>query len=172
MQSVAPRQSEVTMLPEGSQTNFKKSQKVWYALWGAVPISSNSSEKIIVENELKAARVKTQISFVDFLIGSITGLVSIVPATMTVEGNHQGMQKAERDPSIEDGAEGDRSMEDGMEFETATALPNFRSAVPNMDNSTDEEILKMFRKKYPRLQAKSDEELIKLIEKKYSNSAE
>ncbi len=127
-----------------------------------MPISSNSPEKIITENDLKEVRVKTQHSFVDLLIGSLTGLVSIVPATMTVEGNQEGMQKAQGAPSVDE----------GMEFETATALPNFRSAVPSASKSTDEEILNMFRKKYPRLQEKSDEELVKMIEKKYSGSAQ
>ncbi|MGH7493613.1 MAG: hypothetical protein ACREOO_14645 [bacterium] len=127
-----------------------------------MPISNNSTEKIIAENDLKAVRVKTQLSFVDYLIGFFTGVISIVPATMTVEGNHQSMQKAQ----------GATSFDEEMEFETATALHNFRAAVPSADNSTDEEILNMFRKKYPRLQAKSDEEIIKLIERKYSSSTE
>jgi len=62
-------------------------KKVGFALWGAVPISDNSSAKIIAENELKQVRVTTKITFVDYLIGAFTSIVSIVPATMTVEGN-------------------------------------------------------------------------------------
>jgi hypothetical protein len=77
----------VTTVSEATTTSFKKSVKVWYALWGAVPISENSTEKLIADNNLKEVRVTTQIKFVDYVIGIFTGLVSIVPATMTVEGN-------------------------------------------------------------------------------------
>jgi hypothetical protein len=38
-------------------------------------------------NYFKEARVTTQITFVDGLIGIFTGTVSNVPATMVVEGN-------------------------------------------------------------------------------------
>jgi hypothetical protein len=77
----------VTTVAESTTTSFKKSVKVWYALWGAVPISENSTAKLIADNNLKEVRVTTQIKFVDYVIGIFTGLVSIVPATMTIEGN-------------------------------------------------------------------------------------
>ncbi len=83
----APAKTPVALISEGKRASFKQSKKVWFALWGAVPISDNSSAKIIAENNLKQVRVTTKISFVDYLIGSVTGIVSIVPATMTVEGN-------------------------------------------------------------------------------------
>lgn len=87
MKYAAPPQSNVTAVAEGTATSFKKSVKVWYALWGAVPISENSTAKLIADNNLKEVRVTTQFKFVDYVIGIFTGLVSIVPATMTVEGN-------------------------------------------------------------------------------------
>jgi len=87
MKYTAPPASSVSTLSDGQATTVKKSVKVWYALWGLVPISDNTSGKIIAANNLKSARVTTQIQFVDFVIGIFTGLVSIVPATMTVEGN-------------------------------------------------------------------------------------
>jgi hypothetical protein len=87
MKYAAPPKSQVVMISQGKQATFKKSVKVWYALWGAAPISENSSARIIAENDLKQVRVTTKITFVDYLIGAFTGFVSIVPATMTVEGN-------------------------------------------------------------------------------------
>lgn len=57
---------------------------------------------------------------------------------------------------------------ESLELNSDTALPNFRAAVPEAENSEDVEILALFRKKYPKLKEKSDEELIELIEKKYS----
>ncbi len=87
MKYAAPPQSTVTTVSESTTTSFKKSVKVWYALWGAVPITDNSTEKLIADNNLKEVRVTTQIKFVDYIIGIFTGIASIVPATMTVEGN-------------------------------------------------------------------------------------
>ncbi len=87
MKATAPAKTPVAFISEGKRTSFKQSKKVWFALWGAVPISDNSSARIIAENELKQVRVTTKITFVDYLIGAVTGVVSIVPATMTVEGN-------------------------------------------------------------------------------------
>lgn len=87
MKYAAPPQSNVTAVAESTATSFKKSVKVWYALWGAVPISENSSAKLIADNNLKEVRVTTQFKFVDYLIGIFTSIVSIVPVTMTVEGN-------------------------------------------------------------------------------------
>jgi hypothetical protein len=87
MKYTSPPGGSVSTLSQEQATTVKKSVKVWYALWGLVPISNNASDKIIAENNLKAARVTTQIQFVDFLIGIFTGIISIVPATMTVEGN-------------------------------------------------------------------------------------
>jgi len=64
------------------------------------------------------------------------------------------------------------SIYESIELKEETALPNFRAAVPEAKNSSDEEILSLFRKKYPKLKEKSDDELIQLIEKKYSKKTE
>lgn len=87
MKATAPAKTPVALISEGKRASFKQSKRVWYAIWGAVPISDNSSAKIIAENGLKQARVKMEITFVDYLIALVTSTVTIVPATMTVEGN-------------------------------------------------------------------------------------
>lgn len=87
MKHAAPPGGTVSTISVDQPATVKRSVKVWYALWGAVPISNNSSERIISENNLKEARVVSRIKFEDYLISIFTGLVSIVPATMTVEGN-------------------------------------------------------------------------------------
>jgi hypothetical protein len=87
MKYTAPPDAGVTTISEEQPATFKKQVKVWYALWGLVPITDNTSSKVIAENKLKNARVKTEIKFVDGVISIFTGLVSIVPATMTIEGN-------------------------------------------------------------------------------------
>lgn len=87
MKATAPAKTPVAFISEGKRTTFKKTKKVWFALWGAVPITNNSSADIIAENGLKQVRVTTKLTFVDFVIGAFTGIATIYPMTMTVEGN-------------------------------------------------------------------------------------
>jgi len=88
MKYQAPAGGNISVLSEQQPAAFKKEVKVWYALWGLVPMSDNNSAAgVIAQEGLKDVRVKTQIKFVDGVIGVFTGIVSIVPATMTIEGN-------------------------------------------------------------------------------------
>lgn len=87
MRYAAPPGSEVKVISEEQPAQFKKSVKVWYALWGLVPINENNSARLIKEYQLKEARVTTKVKFVDYLIAIFTGVASIVPATMEIEGN-------------------------------------------------------------------------------------
>lgn len=66
--------------PRGSSTESKKQ---WYALWGLIPITQ-------VDTKAMAAgatdyEIKTQNSFVDYIIGAFTGIVTIYPRTVTVK---------------------------------------------------------------------------------------
>lgn len=87
MKAVAPVGTPMTALAETDSAAFKKNVRVWYALWGWVPISNNSAAQTIQENNLKNVRITTKHRFIDGLIGAFTGIVSIVPATMVIEGN-------------------------------------------------------------------------------------
>lgn len=53
------------------------------------------------------------------------------------------------------------------ESEISTKLPNFRSAMPDFNHLSDNEILKAYRAKFPKYNKMSDDELISLIEEKY-----
>ncbi|MCG3155432.1 MAG: hypothetical protein DKINENOH_02038 [bacterium] len=87
MKAVAPAGQQLSTLAETDGATFKKNVRVWYALWGLAPISNNSSAQVIQENNLKNVRITTKHTFVDGLIGVVTGLVTIVPTTMVIEGN-------------------------------------------------------------------------------------
>lgn len=87
MKAVAPGDSSISIMSEGQASSFKQEVKIWYVLWGIVPMSENSSARVIKENQLSQVRVTTKHTFLDGLIGIFTGLVSIVPATMVIEGN-------------------------------------------------------------------------------------
>ena len=65
---------------------FKTQYKVWYALWGLVPISDNTTNKILKETKLKKVRVTTKMSFTDYLISAVLNMfIPTTIATWTVE---------------------------------------------------------------------------------------
>jgi hypothetical protein len=64
---------------EGTKIAHKR---CWYALWGLVPISDNSTDSLIPET-VKKVRVETKHTVSNFLINIFTILVSI--ETFTVE---------------------------------------------------------------------------------------
>jgi len=64
---------------EGAKIAHKR---CWYALWGLVPISDNSTDSIIPE-AVKKVRVETKYTVPDFLINIFTIFVTI--ETFTVE---------------------------------------------------------------------------------------
>lgn len=84
---VAPQGREIKTLAEDDTAQFKKEVKLWYALWGLVPITQNNSARIIAEYNLESVRVTTKFKFSDILIGIFTGVASIYPHTMIIEGN-------------------------------------------------------------------------------------
>jgi predicted small secreted protein len=64
---------------EGTKVAHKR---CWYALWGLVPISDNSTDPTIPAT-VKKVRVETKFTVTDFLINIFTGIVTI--ETYTVE---------------------------------------------------------------------------------------
>jgi hypothetical protein len=58
-------------------------KRMWYALWGIVPISDNSTDTMAPAS-VKKVRVETTHTFLDYVISLFTGLVSIVCNTAEV----------------------------------------------------------------------------------------
>ena len=70
-------------LAPNTEEGTKIAQKrCWYALWGLVPISDNSTDSLI-PGTVKKVRVETKYKVSDFLINIFTGLVTI--ETFSVE---------------------------------------------------------------------------------------
>ena len=67
--------------------------KVWYVLWGLIPLNENKTDKMIKENGLTSVRVETKFKFIDYLITAITGNVSIVVCTVILEGDRGDKEK-------------------------------------------------------------------------------
>lgn len=72
-----------TELATSTEEGTKIAQKrCWYAIWGLVPISDNSTDSLIPPTA-KKVRVETKYKVSDFLINILTGLVTI--ETFSVE---------------------------------------------------------------------------------------
>lgn len=50
---VAPIGKKVMLADETEPTNFKTTKKVWYLIWGLVPITDNSTEDLIAKYNLE-----------------------------------------------------------------------------------------------------------------------
>lgn len=83
---VAPTGQNVMLAPETEGMTLKTSKKVWYVLWGLVPITNNSTEDLITKYNLQSVRVKTQYDVLDFLISYFLGFLTLHTKTVIVEG--------------------------------------------------------------------------------------
>ena len=66
----------------GAATGVKVEKKQWFILWGLVPLNEIDSKALAGGAENYT--VQTQQSFVDVVIGVVTGWVTIYPQTVTV----------------------------------------------------------------------------------------
>jgi len=60
-----------------------RSKMVFYALYGLIPITDNSTADLIKNKEI--VRVKTYMSFLDYLITMVLGIVTVTSHTVDVE---------------------------------------------------------------------------------------
>ncbi|MGC8894942.1 MAG: hypothetical protein ACP5QG_08880 [candidate division WOR-3 bacterium] len=76
----------------GSSQHFTVQKKVWYVLWGLVPITNNSTDDMISQvsqggKDVRNMKVTVQYTLIDWLIGACLGGISIMTNTVTVEGD-------------------------------------------------------------------------------------
>ncbi|MEO0130552.1 MAG: hypothetical protein ABIK76_02530 [candidate division WOR-3 bacterium] len=83
----APPGEKVTLLSDTDPASFKVTKKVWYAVYGLVPLTNNSTAPIIKENNLGSIRVKTKYDVVDYLISYFLSVFTITTRTVEIEGN-------------------------------------------------------------------------------------
>jgi len=68
---------------DGAQGINQVQQKQWYALWGLVPMNDVNAKTMA--NGHENYTITDQHTFVDFVIGIFTSMVSIVPKTIKVQ---------------------------------------------------------------------------------------
>jgi hypothetical protein len=86
MRIEAPVGGNVTLAPNyASQTQLVR-KRVFFALWGLIPISDNSSAAMLATTNAKNVSVSTYYDPLDVVISLIGGLASIHSQTIEVRG--------------------------------------------------------------------------------------
>lgn len=67
----------------GAQGSTTTSERQWYILWGLVPINHVDSQAMA--GGATDYTITTQATFVDVIIGAVTGIVTVAPRTVTVK---------------------------------------------------------------------------------------
>lgn len=76
----------ITLASRTEALPYKESFRVWYAIWGLVPISDNTTNKLLKDSKIKRVRITTKMTFVDYLITlALNALIPTTIATWTVE---------------------------------------------------------------------------------------
>lgn len=70
------------VIGEGGKSGVTESAKQWYILWGLVPLNDANTSQMA--GGAKDYTVKTEISFIDFVISMVTGMITVVPRSVTV----------------------------------------------------------------------------------------
>ena len=80
----APSGSNIKLAPEVSTYNYTAKKRIFYVLWGLVPITDNSTASMLQGMNVKEVKIKTYFDFVDFLIQAVLGSFSVVSKTVEV----------------------------------------------------------------------------------------
>jgi len=67
---------------KGAQGNTVVTARQWYALYGLIPLNQVDSQKMA--GGAKDYTITTQFTFIDYVIGAITGMITVQPMTITV----------------------------------------------------------------------------------------
>lgn len=85
---LSDREEPIIIARRTENLPYKETYKVWYALWGLVPISDNTTDKILATTKLKRVRINSKQTFVDVLISIVLGgSFSIETWTIEIEGS-------------------------------------------------------------------------------------
>jgi len=76
----------ITLASQTESLPFKTRYRVWYVLWGLVPINDNTINKVLRETKVNKVRVTTKMTVVDWLISTVLNIfIPTTIATWTVE---------------------------------------------------------------------------------------
>ena len=82
----APPKTKIVLLGEFEGSDYVIKKRVFYALWGLVPLTPNSTAEMLpAGTEIEAIKVKTYYDVVDFLISYVLGSLTIHSRTVEIE---------------------------------------------------------------------------------------
>lgn len=85
----APPDVGVTLTSQFEPAPMKVEKRVWYVLYGLVPLTDNTTTDIIQKYGFKKVHVKSEQTFLDYLITVFLGTFTIATRTIVVEGSRE-----------------------------------------------------------------------------------
>ncbi len=84
---VAPPGRNVRMLGQDEPAAIHTQRTVWFWMWGAKPISDNTTQEDIERYDLHEVRYTTYQTWFEMLTNPLTSVVSVQRRQLVVEGN-------------------------------------------------------------------------------------
>lgn len=84
---VAPPGRDVRMLGAAEPASVRSQRTVWFYMWGARPISDNTTQQDILAYDLREVRYTTYQTLFEMMTNPITSIVGVQRRQMVVEGN-------------------------------------------------------------------------------------
>jgi len=84
---VPPGHGSVRLLHMDESAQIKVQRTIWFWMWGAKPISDNTTKPDIEKYDLDEVRLTTKQTVLDNVLNSIIGIFSFARRTLVVEGN-------------------------------------------------------------------------------------
>ena len=81
----SPMGSGFDLSSEASMGDVYIKKRVFYALWGLVPLNSNTTVTMLEGVEAEQIKVKTYTGFLDFVLSTLTCITSVVCKTVEIE---------------------------------------------------------------------------------------
>jgi len=85
----APGKSDIKLATETSPYNYVMKKKVFYILWGLVPITDNSTASMLAGKDVSEVRVLTYYDVVDAFVSYVLGWLSIHSKTVEIQAKVQ-----------------------------------------------------------------------------------
>ncbi len=86
VQVEAPRGTDIKLSTENT-TTYKRivKKRVFYALWGLVPLTPNSTASMVNPRTTHEIKVKSYYNVVDYVISAVLGIVTITSRTVEIQ---------------------------------------------------------------------------------------
>lgn len=81
----APVGEKIKLSSETESYNYVAKKRVFYVLWGLVPITDNSTAKMLEGKKVESVKIEAKYDIVDILINVILGHFTVVSRTIEVK---------------------------------------------------------------------------------------